>query len=195
MSDCHVVKAAGDGLYDLISQSDNFDAYSMASIPEFTTTTPRRADKMHVYTPSGKSQLKLKMMQNAFADDSMSMASAPDFSPCSSDNSKNNSAKGREGDESFVNSTPGKALNEDGKPILNMSKVRKVDDTIVVPENDYEDDTRSADSFKEKVINTNLIIDKTRQSFGKNQRRPALDADCQAAQQSTQVEAQASDGQ
>jgi len=45
-SDCDIVKV-GDDLYDLISQSDNFDVYSMASVPEFSVTTPKRGtDKM-----------------------------------------------------------------------------------------------------------------------------------------------------
>ena len=43
-----------------------------------------------------------------------------------------------------------------------MKKIAKVDDTFVVAENEFEDDTRSADSFKERILNTNLIIDKTR---------------------------------
>ena len=42
-----------------------------------------------------------------------------------------------------------------------MNKVAQVDDTFVVLETaDFEEDCRSADSFKERILNTNLIINK-----------------------------------
>ena len=44
---------------------------------------------------------------------------------------------------------------------LDMKKVAKVDDTFVVQEAEFEDDTRSADSYKERILNTNLIINRT----------------------------------
>ena len=48
-----------------------------------------------------------------------------------------------------------------------MHKVAQVDDTIIVLETSFEDDCRSADSFKERILNTNLIINKQkRTSFG-----------------------------
>ena len=50
-----------------------------------------------------------------------------------------------------------------------MKKVALVDDTFVVPETEFDEDTRSADSFKNRILNTKLIIDKTRTSF-KSQR-------------------------
>ena len=51
---------------------------------------------------------------------------------------------------------------------LDMNKVAQVDDTFVVLETaDFEEDCRSADSFKERILNTNLIINKQkRTSFG-----------------------------
>ena len=57
-----------------------------------------------------------------------------------------------------------------------MHKVAQVDDTIIVLETSFEDDCRSADSFKERILNTNLIINKTkRTSFGSGwEARPRL---------------------
>ena len=53
-----------------------------------------------------------------------------------------------------------------------MKKVAKVDDTFVVVENEYDEDAKSADEFKKLILNTNLIINKTRTSFknGKEER-------------------------
>ena len=48
---------------------------------------------------------------------------------------------------------------------LDMKKVAKVDDTFVVVENEYDEDAKSADEFKKLILNTNLIINKTRTSF------------------------------
>ena len=48
-----------------------------------------------------------------------------------------------------------------------MKSLAKFDDTFVVKEEFEDDDTSAADSFKNRILNTNLIIDKTRQSFGK----------------------------
>ena len=44
---------------------------------------------------------------------------------------------------------------------LDMNKVAQVDDTFIVMETtDFDEDCRSADSFKERILNTNLIINK-----------------------------------
>lgn len=70
-------------MYDLISSSShNFDVYSMASLGDYGEPSAAEKGKNannFCYTPSGKSQLKLKMLQNSFADadDSMEMADAP----------------------------------------------------------------------------------------------------------------------
>ena len=85
--DCQVVNVGrGDGFYDMISESDGFDVYSMVSIDEFgdvkgDTGTGAKNKNNFCYTPSNKSQLRVKMLSNSFADDSMSMASAPKLSP------------------------------------------------------------------------------------------------------------------
>ena len=50
-----------------------------------------------------------------------------------------------------------------------MHKVAEMDDTFIICET-YEEDTRSADEFKERLLNTNLIINRT--SFGKKEERP-----------------------
>ena len=93
LDDCQVVNADGGDNFDYIS--DGFDAYSMASLPEFTVGVDSTAKKGNnfCYTPSNKSQLRVKMMSNSFADDSMSMCSAPKFSPCSSKNSRVSSSE------------------------------------------------------------------------------------------------------
>ena len=93
LDDCQVVNAGGADNFDYIS--DGFDAYSMASLPEFTVGVDSTAKKGNnfCYTPSNKSQLRVKMMSNSFADDSMSMCSAPKFSPCSSNNSRVSSSE------------------------------------------------------------------------------------------------------
>ena len=161
LDDCQVVNAGGGDNFDYIS--DGFDAYSMASLPEFTvgvdTSTSKKGGNF-CYTPSNKSQLRVKMMSNSFAaDDSMSMCSAPKFSPCSSNNSRVSSS---EQPQKQTTDKSGAADNGKMPPQLNMKKIAKVDDTFVVAENEFEDDTRSADSFKERILNTNLIIDKTR---------------------------------
>jgi len=46
-----------------------------------------------------------------------------------------------------------------------MQKVAIVDDTFIVTE-EFEEDTKSADEFKERILNTNLIIN--RSSFSSN---------------------------
>lgn len=46
-----------------------------------------------------------------------------------------------------------------------MHKVAIVDDTFIVTE-EFEEDTKSADEFKERILNTNLIIN--RSSFSSN---------------------------
>ena len=48
---------------------------------------------------------------------------------------------------------------------LDMNKVAKVDDTFIVKETDFEEDTLSADEFKERLLNTNLIIHKKGDSW------------------------------
>ena len=47
-----------------------------------------------------------------------------------------------------------------------------MDDSFVVVENEYDEDAKSADEFKKLILNTNLIINKTRTSFknGKEER-------------------------
>jgi hypothetical protein len=39
-----------------------------------------------------------------------------------------------------------------------MLKVAQAEDTFVIEEPDFEEDTKSADEFKERILNTNLII-------------------------------------
>jgi len=46
-----------------------------------------------------------------------------------------------------------------------MDKVAEVDDTIIVAETEFEESTHSADEFKKHILNTNLIINKRRDSF------------------------------
>ena len=53
-----------------------------------------------------------------------------------------------------------------------MRLVEEVDDTIAVKENDFDEDTRSADEFKDRILNTNLIINKRNTSFGNSEARP-----------------------
>ena len=48
---------------------------------------------------------------------------------------------------------------------LDMLKVADVDDTFIVKETEFEEDTMSADEFKERILNTNLIIHKKGDSF------------------------------
>lgn len=48
---------------------------------------------------------------------------------------------------------------------LNMRLVSQVDDTFVVKENLFEEDTQSADDFKNRLLHTNLIINKTKSPF------------------------------
>ena len=43
---------------------------------------------------------------------------------------------------------------------LDMKKVAEVDDTFIVLETDFDEDCQSADEFKERILNTNLIINK-----------------------------------
>ena len=72
----------GNNFYDLISESDGFDAYSMVSIDEFGDAKGSKNKNNFCYTPSNKSKLRVQMLSNSFADDdSMSMASAPKLSP------------------------------------------------------------------------------------------------------------------
>ena len=67
---------------------------------------------------------------------------------------------------SFVEST-NNSLEFNGKNFLqlDMLKVADVDDTFIVKETEFEEDTMSADEFKERILNTNLIIHKKGDSF------------------------------
>ena len=53
-----------------------------------------------------------------------------------------------------------------------MRALEEIDDTFIIRQNDFEEDTRSADEFKEKIINTNLIINKKKQSYQKKKAEP-----------------------
>ena len=52
---------------------------------------------------------------------------------------------------------------------LDMSKCEDIDDTFIVPPC-FDEDTSDADEFKQSILNTNLIINRT--SFGSKCKRP-----------------------
>ena len=64
-ADCEVIKG-GDDMFDLISSSShNLDAYSMASLGDYGgdfSSAEKGKNSSFCYTPSGKSQLKVKLL-------------------------------------------------------------------------------------------------------------------------------------
>ena len=52
----------------------------------------------------------------------------------------------------------GSQLNGKQAPQLNMKHVAKVDETVVTREG-FGEDTSHADEFKDRILNTNLVID------------------------------------
>ena len=64
-ADCEVIKG-GDDMFDLISSSShNLDAYSMASLGDYGGdfgSAEKGKNSSFCYTPSGKSQLKVKLL-------------------------------------------------------------------------------------------------------------------------------------
>ena len=57
--------------------------------------------------------------------------------------------------------------------MLDMKKVAKMDDTILIAHEDFlSEDCKSADSFKARILNTNLIINKQMPLFREKEDRP-----------------------
>ena len=132
------------------------------------SSSGRKTKHLVAMTPSRAGSLKsyqqgFNLQQSNFSEDSISMCSLPFIqSPSNMDVRSNfRSFLEQTTDEHSgeVNSIQGKKT----RLSLDMSKLDDIDDTFVVPPC-FDEDTQSADDFKESILNTNLIIN--RKSFG-----------------------------
>ena len=129
------------------------------------SSSGRKTKHLVAMTPSTKSyQQGFNLQQSNFSEDSISMCSLPFIQSPSNMDVRSNF-------RSFLEQTTDEHSGEvnsrqGGKKTrlsLDMSKLDDIDDTFVVPPC-FDEDTQSADEFKESILNTNLIIN--RKSFG-----------------------------
>ena len=117
-------------------------------------------------TPSTKSyQLGLGLQQSCFSEDSISMCSLPFIQSPSNIDATSSLEQTTDEHSREINNKQGSKL----RLSIDLSKLAEIDDTFVAAPG-FDEDTQSADEFKERILNTNLIINRT--SFGGKEKRP-----------------------